>query len=141
MDSKITIQVGDNFRPVIKVVEKETDDVRDQLVSKLTQMLYASPQDASRTFEVKPVPSNSNEKVYNLSPVQDELGYFKNRIVHKLIYDGVNVNEYNRGLLYSEYEQKVDEFFLWLHQKVYHFCEAPKETEDEAWPPANPTVG
>lgn len=112
MYSKITIDFAfsDNS-PLIKLHYRESDDVRDKMVrSFLERRGYFS-----ETLSIFSNPSDSdNDRVYEITPVEDELEYFKKRIIH-----------YKRSCqhyeeLTEEQSKIIDDFFKWLNPpRVY----------------------
>lgn len=77
MESKISIAVGDNHKPVIKVIEKQSEDVRDDLVRNFRHLLLHK----SKTLTIDFHPSHDGiSATYNISPVEDEFLYFRERI-------------------------------------------------------------
>lgn len=105
MESKITIHTGDDFKPVIKVIEKDSDDVRDNLIVQLRSLLRHTSR--SFTIEFIQVPENQGIRAgYYISPVTDEMTYFKRVIVERAT-GGLPVEN-------SPVVHKIDEFFHWL---------------------------
>lgn len=103
MESKITIHTGDDFKPVIKVIEKLSDDVRDNLVTQFRHLL----QHTSKTLTIGFI--NADDKVlaeYYIHPVENELEYFKDSILNIINYDGVSMNSDQRNF--------IIDFFDWI---------------------------
>lgn len=77
MLSKISIAVGDNHKPAIRVQEVIGDDVRDNLVRNMRGLLNSSSATFKIDFQSSDVPHCTN---YLISPVENELEYFYERI-------------------------------------------------------------
>lgn len=80
MESKITIHTGEDHKPVIKVIEKDSDDVRDNLVSNFRHLL--SYESSTFTVQFNDIPRyDPNEKglgikaSYYIKPVENERAY------------------------------------------------------------------
>jgi len=86
MESKITIHTAPNFKPCIKVLEVQSEDVRDNLVRGLREQL--NYQSSTFSFHINEQLGNKTE--YLLLPVEDELKYFEGVIMQKYIADSAS---------------------------------------------------
>lgn len=101
MLSKISIGVAPNKTACIKVEEKKSEDVRDDLV----QMMREELEHRSNTFQVCQMSQTPNgETTYLLLPVKDELKYMLSRCM--VISGGINS--------VCEQVEKIDRFFKWM---------------------------
>ena len=91
MRSKITIHTAPNFKPCIRVTEPQehwsvdspdSDDVRDVLVKGFRELLHNKSNTAFIEFQ------NNNE--YLICPVEDEISYFKGRILNVWVKDSAS---------------------------------------------------
>lgn len=111
MESKITIHTGDDFKPVIKVLEKESEDVRDNLVSQFRHLLRHTSR--SCRIEFIGVPEKDNLKAgYYICPVTEEMEYFKEVILDRMTGGLPTINDQT---------DRVREFFDWLKKEEHVF--------------------
>ena len=83
MLSKIQIGLAPNKNACIKVSEKRTDDVRDELFQNFREGLMHR----SNTLQVTFVGGDDDERNYIIMPVDDELKYFEGSVIHKYLGD------------------------------------------------------
>lgn len=76
MLSKILISQSQDRKPAIKITEKYSDDVRDLLTVNLRQDLKST----SATFTIEFIEQSENGIEYLITPVSDEISYFKERM-------------------------------------------------------------
>lgn len=101
MLSKISIGVAPNKTACIKVEERQSDDVRDDLV----QMMREELEHRSLTFQVCEMNQTPHgDKTYLLLPVKDELQYMHHRCM--VISGGISA--------ICEQTEKIDDFFKWM---------------------------
>ena len=85
MLSKIQIGIAPNQKACIKVSEKKSDDVRDELVTTFRQNLHHTSNTLSLHFEG----GFDTEQNYLILPVEDEIKYFDG-LIHMKYLNGVN---------------------------------------------------
>lgn len=86
MESRITIHTGEDFKPVIKIIEKQSDDVKDNLVQGFRELL----RHESRTCSIDyiSVPESQGIRAgYYISPVSDEKRYAKDILLREFYKD------------------------------------------------------
>ncbi|WP_298845469.1 hypothetical protein [uncultured Clostridium sp.] len=83
MESKITIQIGEDHKPYIKLVYKASEDLKDEAVAGIVKQLNGT----SNTFCTPALIKMEDGTGYILPilPIGDELTYFGNIIEKKLL--------------------------------------------------------
>lgn len=105
MESKITIHTGEDHKPVIKIIEKDSEDVRDNLVSRFRELLHHE----SSTFNMEFISVPNEQKIragYYIKPVENEMDYFKEKCLSAINYTGCNIT--------SEQRELINNFFDWM---------------------------
>jgi len=103
MLSKITVDTGDDFKPLIKILERKSDDVRDKMVVSLRSQLNFK----SKTFswQINQIGIDGTNEIL-LMPVSDEISYFRERL-RDLLCDGKEIIHVNQSKL-------IDDFLFWI---------------------------
>jgi hypothetical protein len=123
MTSKVLIVFDENRNPILRVEESISQDPRDVMFEFFREQLKTVSNTLTVTF-IPPSPSlgSTNSKVYEISPISDELAYFEERIMKMVSFQP---NSPNRQIITDFFESlkpvclnghnqdAIDKFNLW----------------------------
>lgn len=104
MKSKIMIDFGHDYKPVIKITRESSDDVRDRLISAFLDELGT---ETSCLFIANHTPANNTNKQYAITtmPPEKRFQQFGEEILSAVNDGGANA-------------KKVMDFFAWFEQEA-----------------------